>query len=279
MSSRPIISVEWLQSHLSDDSVCIVDATSFLPTEQRDAHAEYLQKHIPGAVFFDIDAISTPGDLPHMLPTAEVFATAAGKLGLQKDKTIVVYDAKGLFSAARVWWTLSIFGFENVRVLDGGLPAWEQAGFKLASGEVSVEPVFVEVSLDKNAVVDAGQVLHASESGSAEILDARSRGRFDGIDPEPRQGLRGGHIPGSKCLPFTTLLNNGKLKSDDELKEIFATLNLASDKPVYTTCGSGVTAAVLTLAMHCIGICNTALYDGSWTEWGGREDLPVVKDV
>lgn len=275
MSSRPIVTVEWLQSHLDDSSVCIVDATSYLPTENRDAKAEYLEKHIPGAVYFDIDAISTPADLPHMVPTAEIFSASAGALGLQKDKTIVVYDAKGLFSAARVWWTLSIFGYEKAVVLDGGLPAWEQAGFALESGKVEVKSVLVDATMRQGVVVTAEQVLHASETGVAEVLDARSQGRFDGHDPEPRKGLRGGHIPGSKCLPFTLLLDNGKLKTNDELEKIIASVNLEKGKPVYTTCGSGVTAAVLTLALHCVGNDNTALYDGSWTEWGGRADLPV----
>ena len=279
MSSRPIVSVDWLQSRLSDSSVCIVDASWHLPPENRDAHAEYLQSHIPGAVFFDIDAISTPGDLPHMLPAPEVFTESVAKLGLQKNKTVVIYDSKGLFSAARVWWTLTRFGFEQVKILDGGLPAWLQAGFNTESGKVSVPQVSVQATLAEASVVNAEQVRQASESDSAEILDARSQGRFDGKDPEPRKGLRGGHIPGSKCLPFTALLNDGKLKSDNELREIFTALNLSADKPVYTTCGSGVTAAILTLGLHCIGVHNTALYDGSWTEWGGREDLPVAKNT
>ena len=230
-------------------------------------------------MFFDIDAISTPGDLPHMLPAPEVFTESVAKLGLQKNKTVVIYDSKGLFSAARVWWTLTRFGFEQVKILDGGLPAWLQAGFNTESGEVSVAQVSVQATLAEASVVNAEQVRQASESDSAEILDARSQGRFDGKDPEPRKGLRGGHIPGSKCLPFTALLNDGKLKSDNELREIFTALNLSADKPVYTTCGSGVTAAILTLGLHCIGVHNTALYDGSWTEWGGREDLPVAKNT
>ena len=278
MSNRPVVSADWLHSRLSDDSVCIVDASWHLPPEKRNAHTEYLQAHIPGAVFFDIDAISTPSDLPHMMPTTECFAQAAGKLGLQKDKAVVVYDSKGLFSAARVWWTLSVFGFEDVRILDGGLPAWQQAGFALDSSEVNPEPVIVEAVFESGAVVDAAQVLAASSANSALILDARSQGRFDGQDPEPRHGLRGGHIPGSQCLPFTRLLSDGKLKPDDELKVIFAEFGLSADKPVYTTCGSGVTAAILALGLHCIGTHNTSIYDGSWTEWGGREELPVVRN-
>lgn len=281
MNNRPVVSVDWLYANSSDESVRIVDASWHLPPENRNAHAEYLQQHIPGAVFFDIDTISTPSDLPHMLPGAGVFAQAAGDLGLQKDQSVVVYDSKGLFSAARVWWTLSVFGFEDVRILDGGLPAWEQAGYKLDSGEAdvettSVEPANAETLLANNAVVDAAQMLKASEDASAVILDARSQGRFDGHDPEPRAGLRGGHIPGSACLPYTRLLNDGRLKSDDELRAIFAEFDLSADKPVYTTCGSGVTAAILSLGLHCIGMSNISLYDGSWTEWGGREDLPVA---
>lgn len=279
MNSRPIVPVDWLLSHLSDSSVKIVDASWHLPTENRDPYAEYLQNHIPGAVFFDIDSISTPGDLPHMVPSVKIFNESVGKLGLQKNKTIVVYDSKGLFSAARVWWTLYVFGFEDVKILDGGLPAWSQSGNQLESGEVSVEPVTVDASLQSNAVVNAAQVLEASESSSAEILDARSKGRFDGHDPEPRQGLRGGHIPGSKCLPFTDLLIDGRLKSNDELKLIFAELGISKNTSVYTTCGSGVTAAILTLGLHCIGMSNTSLYDGSWAEWGGREDLPVKNNA
>ena len=280
MSERPIVSVEWLRSRLSnntDKSISVVDGSWHLPPEQRNAHAEYLQGHIPGAVFFDIDSVCTPGDLPHMMPSAAFFAESVGKLGLEKSNTVVVYDTKGLFSAARVWWMLTVFGYSDVKILDGGLPAWSDAGFTLESGEADVEAVVVEVAATDGSVADAAQVLEASESRSAQILDARSQERFDGIAPEPRAGLRGGHIPGSICLPFTELLDNGRLKPQAQLREVFNAHGVAEDAPVFTTCGSGVTAAILTLGLHCLGQDDTSLYDGSWTEWGGRDDLPVAR--
>ena len=277
MNERPIVSASWLQSRLTDNTISIVDGSWHLPPEQRDAREEYLQGHIPGAVFFDIDSISTPGDLPHMMPSAAFFAESVGNLGLAKDNTVVVYDTRGLFSAARVWWMLTVFGYSDVKILDGGLPAWSEAGFALESGEVAVKSVVVETTVAEGSVVDASQVLKASESQSAQILDARSQDRFDGLAPEPRAGLRGGHIPGSLCLPFTELLDNGKLKPQAQLREVFKAHGVADDLPVFTTCGSGVTAAILTLGLRCIGRDDTSLYDGSWTEWGGRDELPVSR--
>ncbi len=276
MNQRPLVTVEWLESKLTE--VSVVDGSWHLPTENRDGKAEYLEGHIPGAVFFDIDRISAPGDLPHMMPTASNFSTSAAALGLGRDKTVIVYDTKGLFSAARVWWMLRVSGFTDVRILDGGLPAWLKAGMSLEQGAVSVDHTDCVVELDAAASVDSAQVLAASNNDNAQILDARSQGRFDGVDPEPRAGLRGGHIPGSLCLPFTRLLEDGKLKPNDLLREAFAAHGVVENKPVITSCGSGVTAAILTLGLHCIGRDDTALYDGSWTEWGGRSDLPVVTE-
>ena len=274
-NQRPLVSVEWLAQHLFDENLGIVDGSWHLPTEKRDPYQEYLAGHIPGAVFFDIDRVSTPSDLPHMVPSAEMFAESAGTLGLSENKTVVVYDSKGLFSAARVWWMFRLFGFTDVRILDGGIPAWLDAGHSLAQGVPVIEKVSVTSTLKIGAVVDAAQVLQASEQRSAQILDARSRGRFNGTEPEPRAGLRGGHIPGSICLPFNELLDNGSLKPNDALREAFDHSGLTDESPVITSCGSGVTAAILTLALHCIGRDDTALYDGSWTEWGANAELPV----
>lgn len=284
MNKRPLVTVDWLASRINENSVQVVDGSWHLPTAGRNAHAEYLERHIPGAVFFDIDAISAPGDLPHMLPTDEVFAAAVGKLGLAQDSTVVVYESEGLFSAPRVWWTLRIFGFKDVRILNGGLTAWSDAGNRIEEGEVAVNETTITPVFQSHAVVDASQVLKESNAriagrGRAQILDARSPGRFNGIDPEPRAGLRGGHIPGSVCLAYTRMLDNGNLKSNDQLQQVFAEHGVDDDLPVITSCGSGVTAAILTLALHCIGRDDTAIYDGSWTEWGGRTELPVATET
>lgn len=277
MSNRPVVSADWLHENLKDKKLQIVDASWHLPPEHRDAQQEYLDEHIPGAVFFDIDVISEPGDLPHMVPSVESFIESVSALGLSPDKTIVVYDSKGLFSAARVWWTLKVFGFEDVRILDGGLPAWKSEGYQLESGSVAVSVSLITANFASDVVVDASQVLAASNGLTAHIVDARSQGRFDGVDPEPRAGLRSGHIPHSVCLPYTMLLSEGRLKSNAELEQLFVDHGVTTDKPVLTTCGSGVTAAILTLGLHCIGRDDVALYDGSWTEWGGRDDLPVAR--
>jgi len=276
MNTRPLVTVEWLHSHLADNNVCVVDGSWHLPTENRDGHAEYLEAHIPGAVFFDIDAISTPSDLPHMMPSARVFSDAASQLGLSQSDTVVVYASAGSFSAARVWWTLKVFGFQDVRLLNGGLPAWQAVGYAVEKGDVVVAPTVVNATMQSNAVVDAAQVLKASDTGASQILDARSYSRFAGVAPEPRAGLRGGHIPGSVCVPFTELFSDGELLSNPLLEKVFEEHGVAKNKPLITSCGSGVTAAILTLALHCIGRDDCAVYDGSWTEWGGRTDLPVA---
>ena len=282
MHKRPLVSVDWLKLRLSDDTVKIVDGSWHLPPENRDGYAEYLKEHIPGAVFFDIDAISTPCDLPHMLPSVATFKESVGKLGLSSTHTVVVYDTKGLFSAARVWWMLKTFGFEDVRILNGGMPAWRASGLTIESGAVEVMQTTIEPAFNAAGVVNASEVLECSNAlisgdNGAQILDARSQGRFDGVDPEPRAGLRAGHIPGSVCLPYTDLLVDGELKTNEALREVFDAASLIEGKSIITSCGSGVTAAILTLGLHCIGRDDCAVYDGSWTEWGGREDLPVVK--
>lgn len=276
---RPLVTAQWLNLNLDAtqaNELSIVDGSWHMPADKRDAAAEYLSAHIPGAVFFNIDEISTPSDLPHMLPDEAQFETQAGELGLHPDRKTVVYDTQGLFSAARVWWMLKVFGFKDVVILDGGLPAWQNARYVMQSGDVDVTKTAFKAALQNNLVADSREVLHASEHADAIVLDARSEARFKGEAAEPRAGLRSGHIPGSSSLPFNLLVDNGRLRSNDELAALFKRVGLPADKPVITSCGSGVTAAVLTLGLACIGEQRTKLYDGSWTEWGGDADLPIA---
>lgn len=276
MNNRPLVSAQWLHDHLADDDVRIIDASWHLPASGRNARAEYEQGHVPGAVFFDLDEYSSPSPLPHMMPSAEQFSDIAGQLGISESHRIVVYDSLGLFSAARVWWMFRYFGAENVFVLDGGLPAWQAAGHALE--KVLPEPDAAQFQVRDAAfvVASAADVLEASRSGQRLVLDARSRARFLGEEKEVRPGLRSGHVPGSQSMPFTELVDNGFLKPDAQLQKILASRGVDNDSAVITTCGSGVTAAVISLALACIGVSDVALYDGSWSEWGGLPDMPVA---
>jgi thiosulfate/3-mercaptopyruvate sulfurtransferase len=276
--SGPLVTTDWLAERLHRPDVRIVDATWFMPGDARTGAEEYRKAHLPGAVFFDIDAIADPTTaLPHMLPTPDAFAEAAGGLGLSRDAATVVYDGQGLFSAPRVWWTLRAMGFAKTAVLDGGLPAWREEGRPLESGEVNPPPTTVTPGFDPGLVRDLGQVQAALADGSAQVLDARPAARFRGETPEPRAGLRGGHMPGACNLPYAGLIGaDGRLKRPTELARAFAEAGIDLDRPVVTTCGSGVSAALLALALAVLGRDRAAVYDGSWTEWGGRADTEVV---
>lgn len=279
--TRPLVSAQWLHDNIRRDDVKIVDASWYLPNQNRDGHAEYLQRHIPGAVYFPIDEIADrSSSLPHMLPDAEQFSEAAGALGISDGDTIIVYDSVGLFSAARVWWTFRTFGARNVFVLDGGLPAWQDAGYPLESGESTAGIGRFNAHTGMTTVSDHIAVKSALSSGERLLVDARSRERFAGTAPEPRPELPSGRMPGAYNLPFGDLIGkDGRLVSDDEIRTIFEAAGLDLSRPLTTTCGSGVTAAILTLALTAIGHEDLSLYDGSWTEWASRTDCPRETDA
>jgi len=276
--SDPLVSTAWLAERLGDPNVRVLDGSWWMPAENRDPHAEHLEAHIPGAVFFDIDAIADRTvDLPHMLPTPEAFAQAAGGLGLSRDATIVAYDTFGVRAAARVWWTLKVMGFDKVFVLDGGLKAWRAEGRPVAAGEVIPSPTTVTSDFHPERVRSLDDVSGIISSRSAQIVDARGGARFRAEVPEPRAGLRSGHMPGALNVPFDTLLTaEGRLKRAEEIDAIFRAAGLDLARPIVATCGSGITASVLALALARLGRDDVAVYDGSWTEWGGRADTPVV---
>mgnify|MGYP001301418131 CR=1 FL=1 len=277
MPLSPLVSTEWLASRLGEAGVKVVDASWYLPTAGRDAAAEFRAEHIPGAVFFDIDTISDRSSpLPHMLPTAEEFAKAAGALGIAETDTIVVYDGAGLFSAPRVRWTFRVMGAENVFVLDGGLPKWKAEGRPLESGEAKPASAVFHARLDEAAVAALPDVRAALANGSAQVVDARPGDRFRGEAPEPRPGLRAGHMPGARNVPFSDVLKDGRLKSPADLASVFAAAGVDPEKPVVASCGSGVSAAVVGLALETVGAAPARIYDGSWAEWGAREATDVV---
>ncbi len=278
ITKDPLVSTQWLAEHLSAPDVRLVDATWFMPGVERDARAEYGQCHIPGAVFFDIDEISdTASDLPHMAPSPEKFSSRVRKMGLGDGNRIVVYDSHGVFSAARVWWTFRLMGHEDVVVLDGGLRKWLAEGRPVDDIPSPPRERHFTARYNADLVCTAAQVKRDLDSGKEQVLDARPAGRFTGEVPEPRAGLRSGHMPGSHNLPSSLLTAaDGTLLPADQLEAVFAASGVDVTKPIVTTCGSGITASLLALALARLGRWRTPVYDGSWAEWGGLDEMPVV---
>jgi len=275
----PLVTTDWLAAHLDDPRVRIVDASFKMPGILPLPKDDYLAAHIPGAVFFDVDAVSDHGNpLPHMFPSAEQFGRDVGGLGIGNDDTVVIYDAGGWVAAPRVWWMLLCYGLDKVRVLDGGLKKWRVEGRPVASGAVTPNPVTFGASFDSKRVRTIQQMIDNVAKREAQVIDARSGERFEGAVAEPRPGLRSGHIPGSRSLPYNNLFDpkTGAMKPLDDLRKAFAGAGVDLQRPIVTSCGSGVSALVLTLALYRLGIRDTALYDGSWAEWGLPDGPPIA---
>ena len=275
--SPSLVSTEWLAAHMTAPDVRIVDASWYLPQAGRNAREEYDQRHIEGAHFIDIDALSDPDSpYPHMLPSTEMFASRMRKIGLGDGLRIIIYDGAGIYSAARVWWMFRVMGFQDVAVLDGGLPKWLAEGRPVTDEPPILRDRHATARLDHTRLRDVTQVRGSIYSGKELLVDARSAGRFKGTEPEPRAGVRSGHVPGAVSLPFNLVLNDdGTMRAQDELRAIIKDAGIDLSKPIIAMCGSGVTACVVALALDQIGHRRVAVYDGSWAEWGAQADLPI----
>ncbi len=275
---KTLVSTEWLEKHLKDPDLRILDASWFMPAEKRDPRAEFNLEHIPGARFFDIDEVADlRSDLPHMVPPIEKFLSRVRAMGVGDGHQVVVYDRKGIFSAPRVWWLFKLMGHDDVAVLDGGLPKWKSEGRTVTAEPAQIRDRHMFVNYRGDMVKDVTQVSHASKLQDYSIVDARAGERFRGEVEEPREGVRAGHIPNARNVPFASLLNaNHTMKSPEETKAIFEAAGVDLSKPAITSCGSGITAAVLILAMERFGKTDHALYDGSWAEWGAFPTVPIA---
>lgn len=271
-----LVTADWLEEHLKDPGLSVVDGSWYLPAQGRDARAEYEAAHIPRAIFFDHDAVVDPqSSLPHTMPDERTFARHAGSMGIAVSDRIVVYDGPGLFSAPRAWWLFRVMGAKNVFILDGGFDRWKREGRPVTDQPTKIAPDLFDAALDESRLASIDDVRRIVETGESQIADARPAGRFAGVDPEPRPGVRGGHMPGARNLPASLLSQDGSLLAEEALRACFEQAGIDLDKPVVTSCGSGITAATISLALETLGHTRHRLYDGSWTEWGGRQDTPV----
>jgi thiosulfate/3-mercaptopyruvate sulfurtransferase len=272
-----VVSADWLQEKLGSPGLSIIDGSWYLPQQGRDAKAEYDAAHIPGAVFFDQDVVVEPdSELPHTLPQPQHFSQFASSMGISADDTVVIYDGPGFFSAPRVWWMFRVMGAEKVFLLDGGFDGWKREGRPVTAEPTKIAGSYFEPKFDPKRVASFEEMLKIVAEGSAQVADARPAGRFTGADPEPRPGMRSGHMPGARNVPAVSLSKGGNLLPVNELRKKLEEAGIDLSKPVVTSCGSGVTAAAITLALESVGHRDNKLYDGSWTEWGGRNDTPVV---